>query len=689
MTSEDGETIVVPEFVLRGGTGTWTVGGRQQVGGKLDFHVAAEDVPVAVATQPELEDWDMTGTISAHATLGGTQQQPEIRGEVFGRDLTLFGVRAGAGHVQVVGTGTAMQITGPVGDDVVMWSRMRWEGNAPVQAKFTFDVGALEKYVPQREGWTDVGGQLQGTLTLDGELLGDRGYRGTYLFPKVVLSKGDYTEENTEPVRLEFDGDRYELKSFSLRGHGPGGGNAQVNDFTLVGTRFGEDDELDLKVKGSLDARLFETLTPAIDSSSGHVELSARVTGTQDHPLLGGSMSVTNVKLKPRDFPMQLSELSGEVRFNQRAIEVPRLRGILNGGSLSLDGSSVELSHFKPASYDVHALLAATKWRIGTFPETVLSGDLVLTGKADDPVLSGGIDVDRFLYNEDLELNQVIGNLTRKKLDAETFTKRSKVVRFGNLKVNLGGDVRVKNNLVATKLEGLLQVIGDDAHPLLRGVIKQAGDKSKAYYRGNEFNIDELAVTFTDSERITPEFDLNATTTVRDYRISLHAFGTPDDFVATDRKHVTLSSSPALSETDIATLLTLGYTSQDRSSGGNGAALGLGADLLSSLAGVDQAAARFIPKNSVLRDPSFRFTSVYSQAYGSMQPTFELDGKVLVDELHFRLQEPVGGGSRGMRMQGEYRFSDSGSVQMQLDRDNSDYNFPDVGLDLKLRWEMK
>lgn len=682
MHTEDGELLQVPDFTLRGETGTFVFGGHQVVGGALDFHLTARDVPARVAASPELDDWKMEGTLAGTLHIGGTQQQPELRGEILGSDLGMFGLPAGQGHVQVVGIGDAMQIVGPVGDDVQLWSRMRWSGALPVEAKLTFDVTDLYKYVPTRTEWGDVSGQVHGTLALRGNMKDAKSYSGTYLFPKVEFTKGDYTEENLEPVQLDFQGDTYVLKSFAFRGHGAASPSAQATELSISGTRWGPENHLALVVKGSLDARLLETLSPAIDSSSGHVGVSATIAGTQEKPAVVGALSLEHGKLKLRDAPLSLEGLDGQVQFSQAAIEIPELKGTLNNGRVSLSGS-VGLKHFRPASYDLRLLMDEAKFHVGSFPTTTLSGDLALTGKADDPVVSGAISVVDFLYDEDITLNQVIASATRKKLDAQTFTKRSKVVRFADLQVHLDGKVSVRNNLVHTDLKGELSVLGDDAHPLLRGDI-EAQPGGKAFdSRGNEFNLDQLLVSFRDSERITPEFDIHATTTARDYRIALHTYGTPDN------TRLELSSSPELSRADILTLLELGFTSQDRSGGGNGAALGLGADVASSVLGIDRAAERFFPKNNLLREPSFRITSTYSQALGSMQPTAQIEGKILSDQVRLRLQEPVVAGGRGFKMQGEYRFNEKGSVQVQLDRDNSDYNFPDVGADLRLRWEMK
>ena len=139
----------------------------------------------------------------------------------------------------------------------------------------------------------------------------------------------------------------------------------------------------------------------------------------------------------------------------------------------------------------------------------------------------------------------------------------------------------------------------------------------------------------------------------------------------------------------LLTLLTLGYTSQDRGANSVGAVGGAGLEAIYNVSGIDQQVQKFIPRNNVLKDPTFRFTTTYSQRTGSMQPTAQVEGKLFSEKLRLRVQQPVIAGGRGTKAQLEYKFDDNVSVQSQLDGDNTDYSFPDLGLDLRYHKELK
>ena len=102
---------------------------------------------------------------------------------------------------------------------------------------------------------------------------------------------------------------------------------------------------------------------------------------------------------------------------------------------------------------------------------------------------------------------------------------------------------------------------------------------------------------------------------------------------------------------------------------------------------IDDQVKHFIPKNPYLRDPQVQLTTTYLESLGTMEPTAELSAKLLTDRLTVRVQQPFVG--RGSKAQAQLKLTDRTSVQAQLDDDNSEYTVPDLGFDLKLRYEIK
>ena len=136
-------------------------------------------------------------------------------------------------------------------------------------------------------------------------------------------------------------------------------------------------------------------------------------------------------------------------------------------------------------------------------------------------------------------------------------------------------------------------------------------------------------------------------------------------------------------------LLTLGVTGRERAgiSGTAGAGAGLAAEALYQASGLDRQVQRLLPQNTVLRDTAFRIGTQYNDFSGLVEPTAQLESKFLVEQLKLSLSQPVSG--KGTRAQAEYRITNRLSVQSQWDNAYSDIPFGNLGIDLKLRWEVE
>ena len=193
---------------------------------------------------------------------------------------------------------------------------------------------------------------------------------------------------------------------------------------------------------------------------------------------------------------------------------------------------------------------------------------------------------------------------------------------------------------------------------------------------------------FTDRNRLEIALDIHGQSRVRDYQIFMHAHGRLAD------PQVTLTSAPALSQPDIITLLSLGFTQRDASptSGVGAAATAAAAQALFSASGLDEQVRRFVPRSQVVGDVKVRIMTDYSESTGQVEPRAALESVLLGDRLRLRYQAPISGvsGGKGQKAQAEVKLGGNASVQYQWDNDNPDVATQyggDHGVDLKLRWE--
>jgi translocation and assembly module TamB len=232
------------------------------------------------------------------------------------------------------------------------------------------------------------------------------------------------------------------------------------------------------------------------------------------------------------------------------------------------------------------------------------------------------------------------------------------------------GEVTLTGDLAGFGLVGSLQ--------LLPG--------SRASFRGNEFVLSRAVVTFTERRRAVGNLDVTGEATVRDYRVAIHVTGTLDD------PQLQLTSKPTLSQQDIITLLSLGYTSRDTTvgTGVGGAATAAAAQALFAASGLNDQLKRFLPPGGAFQDFSVRVGSAYSPSSMQVEPKMEFETKAADGKLRLRYQAPLAGSSRGQKAQVEYRTGQRSSIQAQWDNDTPDaVTGSDIGVDFKLRWEWR
>jgi autotransporter translocation and assembly factor TamB len=206
----------------------------------------------------------------------------------------------------------------------------------------------------------------------------------------------------------------------------------------------------------------------------------------------------------------------------------------------------------------------------------------------------------------------------------------------------------------------------------------------KATFRGNDFDIEQGVLSFTDRQRIRPSFDFQASAVIKasqEFKVHMHAFGTPAE------PKLTLSSEPALAEADIGFLLTFGFVSQNLQSGNFSATdsgLAIGVEALNKVTGFSEEVRRFIPKNAILRDPNIDFASDFSYATNRLEPMARFHSHLINDRLDLKvLQGLTTRRSRGVV---SYQLSDALSTRVQIDNEHATQG-TDFGADLSFKWE--
>jgi translocation and assembly module TamB len=342
----------------------------------------------------------------------------------------------------------------------------------------------------------------------------------------------------------------------------------------------------------------------------------------------------------------------------------------------------VELASFVPVRHRLDVRVDEVPVAVPPWLPATLSGRVEAAGTLEDTGVTGRLHVVRARYTANLDLLEsgLLQKSRKPPPPPRPYDKSGEWLRF-DVQIAVDGDARVENDVVAGDVRGDLTLTGTLAAPGLVGSLAMASG-SRARFRGNEFALSHAVLDFTDRSKVEIALDVYGESQVRDYQIFLHASGGLAD------PRLTLTSSPPLSQPDIITLLSLGFTRRDASAsaGVQGVATAAAAQALFSASGLDAQVRRFLPKGEVVRDLSVRVTSEWSESSGQVEPRAEFESWLLRDRLRLRYQAPLSG-ARGQKAQAELRLGSHTAVQYQWDNDNPDAQAGDHGLDLKLRWE--
>jgi translocation and assembly module TamB len=129
-------------------------------------------------------------------------------------------------------------------------------------------------------------------------------------------------------------------------------------------------------------------------------------------------------------------------------------------------------------------------------------------------------------------------------------------------------DLTLANNQISLCSGADLRINGNLANPIILGRITL--NSGEAFFLGKRYEVADGTVAFNNPIRTQPSLDLNVTTQIEQYNITLRLQG-PIDRLATN-----YTSEPALAPLDITNLIAFGQTTAEQQSSSGGASPTLG-----------------------------------------------------------------------------------------------------------------
>jgi translocation and assembly module TamB len=214
----------------------------------------------------------------------------------------------------------------------------------------------------------------------------------------------------------------------------------------------------------------------------------------------------------------------------------------------------------------------------------LLGGTLRLSGNTQAATLSGRIVVDRLLMAEGFDVAGILVSAKEPVSGPSTTSPFLRNLQF-DIEADSGPDARLEWSGARFQTEASLRLRGTWEHPIFLGHIHLLNGEMN--FRGNRYTISRGDINFANPFRLDPVLNIEVTTTIRQYEVTLDFTG------PASRLSLAYRSDPPLPSSDIIALLALGQTSEESAQRtATGQNSGLGASALLSEAISSQLGGR-------------------------------------------------------------------------------------------------
>jgi outer membrane protein assembly complex protein YaeT len=408
--------------------------------------------------------------------------------------------------------------------------------------------GALAPWLGA-SGLAGIDGRVSATLDARITQASLEGVSGTLTLDEADFLLAGVRVAQVRPAILDIQGGLLTMKDVAF--------NAGGSPLTLTGTaRVSPADKqmLDLELTGVADLTILSAFAPTV-ATDGEAKINIGIGGPLASPVLNGRIDVADAEVAIREPRVVISELNGTIAFDGRRVLFDSLTGSANGGALTLDGGFL-LEGFTPTS---GGLTMQVQGAALEYPEGLQSEADALVTLRPAPTgwtLIGDISVERSVYNETISLAALIAARRGRAPAAAGEESWGEKLRL-NLDVSTQQDLRIDNNYGRLEAGAALRVRGTVADPSLDGriTLREGGE---VYLAGNTFHISRGSISFTNPNRIVPEFDIELQTRISGADISLTLDG-PLERLQTEVR----SSDPEVDSREAMTMLFGGFRGED------------------------------------------------------------------------------------------------------------------------------
>ncbi len=487
----------------------------------------------------------VAGALKFDAHASGTIDSPSILAGLHLRNLVLGGQPAGALEVVAHTQGTTAYFTAQnslAAAGLQVKGQTDLHGNFETRANLVLTHLNIAPFLRAFHVQSVTGNSsIGGTINVAGPLREPRQFSGDMEINQFSVTLQNIPLQATGPLRASLHDGVLHLTQAHITG--------PDTDVSVTGTAgLMGDQELAITGNGAVNMKLAQTFDPDI-TSSGHLDFNLDASGTLTQPSFSGRVHLANVALALKDLPNGISKLNGNLIFDQNRLAVQDLVGTTGGGQLKFGGFITYqqgiYGDFTATGKDIRVRYLG----ISATADTTLH----LQGSEANMLLSGSVQITRFIIGPNVDFASFAATPTATippdpnapsshvRLDVHIFSAPQ--LDFQNSYAQLAGSVD-------------LRIRGTVAQPAILGRINVTD--GTATFAGTTYQLQHGEIFFTNPVRIEPIIDIDATTRVEEYDVTIGLHGSTSQLTPTFR------SEPPLPQADVISLLALGRTQEEQ-----------------------------------------------------------------------------------------------------------------------------
>jgi len=389
------------------------------------------------------------------------------------------------------------------------------------------------------------------TVTLDARVTSAsiEGLDGTLTFENADFKVGGVGVTEVTPAVLVLQNGVISAKEVAVTVGG--------NPLTVAGTVHlapVDKQSLDVTVRGTADLKILSAFSRAL-AADGRAKLNVGIGGPLKTPVFNGRIDIVDAEFAIREPRIVIADVNGTIALDGQRLVLDNVTGSANGGPLTLDGGFL-LDGFTVKAGGLTAQLqrAALEYPAGLQSE--VNALVTLRPAENGWTLEGDVRIERSQFTQTISVAAMLA-ARRTRVPAARGQPSWADRLHLNLFLSTDQDIRLDNNYGRLEAGAGLRVVGTATDPALAGrvTLREGGE---VYVGGNTFRVTRGNISFTNPNRIVPEFDVELRTRVSGKELMLTLDG-PLDRLQSDVRAV----DPSVDSREAMDLLFGGLQGED------------------------------------------------------------------------------------------------------------------------------